>query len=1168
MISTRSRLTHFSARELSLGAARAAGAALLAACLAASMGTVPATAAPGDAVPAATSTSALPATPSAVVSSPTAVAATPGPGPVPAASPTAAGTPSADPSPPADPTPAPGPTPSPTSAPPAAEVAKYGAYMGIGLAEQGAGQQPQLRRKTAASPMSGSVAQPLSAAAPGGVLGMDVSGWQTSDTGHTQSSVDWASQWRLGARFVYIKATEGTSFRDSSFSSHFMGASKVGMLRGGYHFAIPNQSDGATQANFFASNGGGWSADGKTMPPLLDIENNPYGASCYGLSQSQMVSWISAFSKQVQTRTGRLPMIYTNYYWWQDCTGNSKAFTGQPLHIAAYGTSDPWMPGGWSNYSVWQYSSTGPFDGDSNTWNGTQASLATFATKADGTTPRPVPAPSLPSPKPPIPSPADVVAVDANGVLWDYPATGSGSLGVRKQIGSGWKGLRSVNVIDWNADGTLDVVAQWNSGSVSVYKGQPAGGFAAPVTLVASGWNTNQLTIGYWLNASRYPQILTRSDLGVLKLWKNPSGNGIDAGTQIGQGWNSLNLTMVDFDGDGNQDLLAQDTSGAVHLYRSNGIGGFKAEARKTVATGWNAFTSVTVYSGFTSPGSAGLIRRTAQGALSYVPLTGKSSFGNASAVGSGWGPYLIAGGENINNIPPAPQPPAGKPVPSSPPVVAPTPSIKAASDVVAADTAGALWRYPAAGARLGARTQIGSGFIGVKSVHATDWNADGVPDLLVQWTNGRLALYRGAPAGGFTAPLTLAGSGWDGYDITVGQWVRGAKYPAIVAQAPDGSLTSFTTTTGTSLTAGTAVAQGMTRMHPIMTDFDGDGNADIAAIDNIGRLVLYRSNGKGQLVAEPRPTIGTGWNNMTSAGPANGFTSSGSRGLLARTADGTVLYYPTSQSRFGAASTLAAGWGGNTIAGSQAVAGQQALTNMNDVVSADAQGILWNSAATGTGQLRAPYPIGVGWKGLTSLHVVDWNQDGIPDVLAQWNSGKMSVYAGAKGPGFASPVTVGSSGWGSIRIAVGKWVSGQRYPGVVGIDAAGRLFHWPNQSGAMLSTGLQIGSGWGPLRIIMADFDLDGSQDLLAIDQVGAMRLYRSDGSGTIIAETRPLVGSGWAAFRQFSGATGFAGPRDTGVLAHSPDGTVRFYPIAAPRIWGAATVVKQRVTGTTIGG
>ncbi|RAN79313.1 hypothetical protein B5P43_15490 [Bacillus sp. SRB_336] len=1041
-------------------------------------------------------------------------------------------------------------------------MAKYGAYMGIGLAEQGAAQQPQLRRKTAESPMSPSVAQPLSAAAQGGVLGMDVSGWQTSDAGHTQSSVDWAAQWRLGARFVYIKATEGTSFRDTSFSSHFVGASKVGMLRGGYHFAIPNQSDGATQANFFASNGGGWSADGKTMPPLLDIENNPYGASCYGLSQSHMVSWISAFSKQVQARTGRLPMIYTNYYWWQDCTGNSKAFTGQPLHIAAYGTSDPWMPGGWSNYSVWQYSSTGPFAGDSNTWNGTQASLATFATKTDGPAPSPAPSPSLPVPKPSIPSPADVVAVDANGALWDYPATGSGSLGIRKQIGSGWKGLRSVNVIDWNADGTLDVVAQWNSGTVSLYKGQPAGGFAAPVTLVASGWGTNQLTVGYWLNAARYPQILTRSDSGVLKLWRNPSGNGIDAGTQIGQGWNSLNLTMVDFDGDGNQDLLAQDPSGAVRLYRSNGIGGFTAEARNIVATGWNAFTSVTVYSGFTSPGSAGLIRRTAQGALSYVPLTGKSSFGSASVVGSGWGPYLIAGGENINNIPPAPQPPAGKPVPSNPPVVAPTPSIKAASDVVAADAAGALWRYPAAGARLGTRTQIGSGFIGVKSVHATDWNADGVPDLLVQWTNGRLTLYRGAPAGGFTAPLTLAGSGWAGYDITVGQWVRSAKYPAIVAQAPDGSLSSFTTTNGASLTAGAAVAQGMTRMHPIMTDFDGDGNADIAAIDNIGRLLLYRSNGKGQLIAEPRPIIGTGWNNMTSAGPANGFTSSGSTGLLARTADGTVLYYPTSQSRFGAVSTMGTGWDANAIAGSARLSPRQSISGLADIITSDASGVLWSSPATGAGNVQAPYAIGTGWPTSRTVRVIDWNSDGIPDVLTQGAAGTVSLDMGLPGGGFQKRQTIGFSGWSNIEFIAGNWTKADKFPGLVGITASGALYYWANKSGGPLSAGVQIGKGWGGLHVAMTDFDADGASDILATAPSGALLLYRSNGRGQFITEGRKQIGTGWQGFSSVEAVSGFTGPGTRGLLAFSGNGQVRYYTITRAD-WGNAFTLDQKIDG-----
>ncbi|MCU6479050.1 GH25 family lysozyme [Arthrobacter sp. A2-55] len=1023
------------------------------------------------------------------------------------------------------------------------------------MAKQGPTRQKLPVGAMAQSLLSPSLAQPLSAVAPGGVLGMDVSGWQTSDAAHSVSDVDWVAQWRLGARFVYIKATEGISFRDASFSSQYTGASSVGMLRGGYHFARPDQSDGATQANFFASNGGGWSADGKTMPPLLDIENNPYGAECYGLSASKMVAWISSFSQQVQARTGRLPMIYTNYYWWQDCTGNSTAFTHQPLHIAAYGTSSPWMPGGWANYSVWQYSSTGPFAGDSNTWNGTQASLNTFATKADALS-----AAAPPASNPSIGSTADLVAADSTGVLWDYPGTGSGALGARKQIGQGWTGLRSITVIDWNSDGVLDLLAQWSGGSLSLYRGLSGGGFAAPQTLASSGWAGYQLTVGYWANAAQYPQILTRSDAGELRLWKNPSGSGIDAGTQIGNGWGALNLTMVDFDGDGNQDLLAQDPSGTVRLYRSNGAGGFMAETRKTVATGWNAYTSTTVYSGFAGAGSTGLLQRDTSGALRYLPVPGTSTFEAPSVVGSGWNPYLIAGGENINTSLPASPPPTIVPTPN--------PSIKSVSDVVSVDGAGILWRYPVVNATLGAGTQIGSGFTGIKSVHVTDWNADGTLDLLVQRTNGQLALYPGAAAGGFSTPVTLAASGWAGYDLTVGQWIRDGKYPSIVAQAPGGSLTSFTTTNGTSLTAGTTLAQGMTRMHPVMTDFDGDGNADITAIDNIGRLILYRSDGKGSLISETRPIIGSGWNTMTSLGPANGYTAAGSTGLLARTATGALLYYPTSASRFGAASSIASGWAGTIVAGSQTLLARQALTGVNDVIAADANGVLWNSAATGHGQLQAPYPVGVGWTGLKSLHVLDWNQDGIPDILAQWSSGTLTVYRGVQGGNFMSPITVGSGGWANIRITTGTWVTGQPYPGVLGITATGNLFYWANNSGAALSAGSQIGNGWGSLRIIMVDFDQDGSQDLLAVDGQGAMRLYRSNGKGSFIPEARPVVGSGWASFRQFTGVTGFAGTGSTGVLAYSWDGTVRFYPITAPRTWGTPSALTQHVTGAAIGG
>jgi len=1159
MFSTRSRLIDCSARTIALRLSKTGAAGVLAASLALSIAVVPATAAPGATDPSTTSPSTV--TPTASPDGPPALAPTTKPANAPElkASPSPSMSPSATP------------TKSTATADPNSELSPeaaqkladqmgtLGSSMGQGARKKAENINPQAPvpagRSLLAAPQADTMAK---AFMPGGVQGLDVSGWQTTDAAHSASSVNWSQQYAMGARFMYAKATEGNNFADASFSSQYTGATNAGLLRGAYHFALPGQSSAVAQADFFVNNGGGWTGDGKSMPPLLDIEYNPYSAlgnTCYNFSQSAMVTWIKDFSNRVNARTGRLPMIYTTTDWWTQCTGNSSAFSNQPLHLAAYSTVLGALPNSWTFQSVWQYSSTGPFAGDSNAWNGTEASLKAFATKADSTPP-PVAPPAV---APSIPSTADVVAADASGVLWDYPASGQGGFGARKKIGtSGWTGLRSINVIDWNADGVLDVVAQWNSGSVTLYKGLLSGGFAQPVTLVSSGWGNYQLTIGYWLNASMYPQILSRSNTGDLRLWKNNSGAGLDTGTVIGTGWGAMNLTMLDFDGDGSPDILAQDPSGSVRLYRSNGAGNFINETRKTVATGWNAYTSVTVYSNFTAANSLGLIRRTPAGALSYVAVPGNSTFGTGSTIGSGWNGFLIAGAETINTASPV----------TPPPVVAPkpTPSIASVSDIVSVDGAGKLWRYPAANAKMGTPNQIGSGFTKVKSVHVADWNADGILDLIVQWADGRLSLYKGTPAGGFASAVALAGSGWAGYDITVGQWIKGGKFPSIIAQAADGSLTSFTTSNGTSLTPGTTIAQGLTRMHPVMTDFDGDGNADIVAVNNIGQLMLYRSNGMGALIAEPRKTIGNGWNGMTSVGAANALTSAGSTGLLARTASGTLMYYPTAKSSFGTASTLATGWNGNTVAGSARLAAQQSLTSVADVLAADANGILWNYAATGGSAVAAPYPVGVGWKALKSLHVVDWNADGIPDILAQWKNGAMSVYPGAQGGGFGSPIIVAGYGWGAINFVAGNWVKGSKYPGLVGTNGQGDLYYWPNATGRTLSAAQKIGIGWGSLSITLQDFDGDGKQDVLAVDKTGAMRLYRSNGAGSFVSEPRKIIGGGWTSFKQFSGVGGFAGAGSRGVLAILPNGQTRYYPINANGVWGAPANLSQNLAAPTI--
>jgi GH25 family lysozyme M1 (1,4-beta-N-acetylmuramidase) len=210
------------------------------------------------------------------------------------------------------------------------------------------------------------------AAAPAGLTGQDVSGYQ--------GNVGWSAQYSAGSRFAYIKATEGTYNTNSYFAQQYVGSYNVGMIRGAYHFANPSNSGGVAQADYFVAHGGGWSADGRTLPGALDIEYNPYGAECYGLSKSAMVSWVRAFINEYHAKTTRWAVIYTTTDWWTTCTGNYSGFAANdPLWIARYASSVGTLPAGWSAYSFWQWADSGTFAGDQNVWNGTQARLKVLA---------------------------------------------------------------------------------------------------------------------------------------------------------------------------------------------------------------------------------------------------------------------------------------------------------------------------------------------------------------------------------------------------------------------------------------------------------------------------------------------------------------------------------------------------------------------------------------------------------------------------------------------------------------------------------------------------------------------------------------------------------------------------------------------------------------------
>ncbi len=205
-----------------------------------------------------------------------------------------------------------------------------------------------------------------------GTPGFDISGYQPNP--------NYSSAVANGAKFVIIKATEGTTFKSSSFSSQYTGATNAGLIRGAYHFAHPDSSSGATQAKFFLANGGGWSGDGRTLPGMIDLESVSGSPTCYGLSQSALVSWIKDFGNTYKASTGRYPMIYTSSGWWNQCVASSAFAADYPLVVANYGVSSPKIPTGFSYYSFWQYADSGTYPGDQDTWNGDLASLKKFAT--------------------------------------------------------------------------------------------------------------------------------------------------------------------------------------------------------------------------------------------------------------------------------------------------------------------------------------------------------------------------------------------------------------------------------------------------------------------------------------------------------------------------------------------------------------------------------------------------------------------------------------------------------------------------------------------------------------------------------------------------------------------------------------------------------------------
>ena len=130
------------------------------------------------------------------------------------------------------------------------------------------------------------------------VTGIDVSAYQ--------GQVDWSSVPAGGAKFAYVRASEQADIPDSYFDANYQGAKASGLYVGAYHRARPDLSSGKAQADFFVDHAQ-YITDGKTLPPMLDIEwprANWTGLNaCYNMTTAQM----SASIRDFVTRSRNVP---------------------------------------------------------------------------------------------------------------------------------------------------------------------------------------------------------------------------------------------------------------------------------------------------------------------------------------------------------------------------------------------------------------------------------------------------------------------------------------------------------------------------------------------------------------------------------------------------------------------------------------------------------------------------------------------------------------------------------------------------------------------------------------------------------------------------------------------------------------------------------------------
>jgi hypothetical protein len=132
---------------------------------------------------------------------------------------------------------------------------------------------------------------------------------------------------------------------------------------------------------------------------------------------------------------------------------------------------------------------------------------------------------------------ADLLAIDADGLLWLYPANGKGGFKDRYQVGKGWKGFTLYAAGDLTTDGKADILSIDSTGILYMYRGIGDGTFKAREQ-VGKGWLGYTLASGGDLTGDKINDIVGRNDKdGVLYMYESKGSGMFKDKVQFDTGW-------------------------------------------------------------------------------------------------------------------------------------------------------------------------------------------------------------------------------------------------------------------------------------------------------------------------------------------------------------------------------------------------------------------------------------------------------------------------------------------------------------------------------------------------------------------------------------------------------------------------------------------------------